>query len=203
MALVLPDLNKLHPGLKALIALLPAIIIAIPFYFLVYSPTTEQIDKLILEVKKLDDEIATAEKKVAKLPALQAQQAAAEEEYKKIRKHLPEEHEITSLLKQVSDNAINAGLKVALWEPQPRKNHASNILYEIPVRVQVNGSYHKLGDFLSRITALDRIVNTSKIDLTEPKPIGDEAVLTITLEARTFSAIPETPDNAQGKEPGK
>ncbi|MBF0568803.1 MAG: type 4a pilus biogenesis protein PilO [Nitrospirae bacterium] len=197
--LALPDINKLHPGLKALIALMPAIIIAIPFYLLIYSPTTEQIDKLKVELKKTDEEIATAEKRVAKLPGLQAQKKLAEEEYNTIRKHLPEEHEITNLLKQVSDNAIGAGLKVDLWEPQPRKNHASNILYEIPVRVLVQGTYHKLGDFLSRITALDRIVNTSKIDLSSPKVSGDEAVLSISLGASTFSAITDD----KGKGPGK
>ncbi|MBF0517242.1 MAG: type 4a pilus biogenesis protein PilO [Nitrospirae bacterium] len=200
MALVMPDMTKLHPGLKALIALLPAIIIAIPFYLLVYSPATELISKLTTELTKLNDEIATAEKKAAKLPSLKVQQKLAEEEYNKVRRHLPEENEITNLLKQVSDNAIKSGLTVILWEPQPRKNHSSNILYEIPVRVQVKGSYHKLGDFLSSLTALDRIVNTSKIDLGNPTPNGDEALLSISLEERTFSAIP---DEKQGKAPGK
>ncbi|MBF0458147.1 MAG: type 4a pilus biogenesis protein PilO [Nitrospirae bacterium] len=190
MAIVMPDINKLHPGLKALIAFLPAILIAIPFYLLMYSPTTEQIGKLKTEIKKTDEDIATAEKRVSKLPVLKTQQKAAEDEYNKIRRYLPEENEITTLLKQVSDSAISAGLKVDLWEPQQKRNHPSNILYEIPVRVQVTGTYHKLGDFLSRITALDRIVNTSKIDLTT-RTSDKEATLGISLEARTFSSIPE------------
>ncbi|MCG6552492.1 MAG: type 4a pilus biogenesis protein PilO [Candidatus Magnetominusculus sp. LBB02] len=199
MGLVMPDVNKLHPALKALIALLPAIIIAVPFYMLVYSPNTEQIEKIKVELKKTDDEIATATKRVAKLPTLLAEKKLVEAEYQRIRRYLPEENEITTLLKQVSDNAISSGLKVDLWQPQPKRTHPSNILYEIPVTVKVTGTYHKLGDFLSRITALDRIVNTSQIDLAT-KTTDKEATLAIGLEARTFSAIPE-PEPA--KEPAK
>lgn len=191
MAAINLNLDKLHPGLKALIAFIPAIIIAIPFYLLVYTPKSEDIKKLVVSIKKLDGEIAEANKEVAKIPRVEEKKRWVEKVYSEIKKQLPEEGEISNLLKQVSDNAIASGLKITLWEPQARSNHPSNFLYVVPIRVEMGGSYHKLGEFLSRLTALDRIVSISRIHLRSPSLSKGEVNLIISLSASTFTAIPE------------
>ncbi|MBF0337120.1 MAG: type 4a pilus biogenesis protein PilO [Nitrospirae bacterium] len=187
----LESINKLHPGVRVLIALIPLIIILLVFYFAFSKPKYAQIKKLKSEIKKLDSEIADAQKMVEQLPALKAKLAMAEKEYEQIKRQLPEESEISSLLKMVSDQGRYSGLKINLWEPKPKSNHPSNIVYVIPVNVSMNGSYHELGNFLSRLTALDRIVNISQIKLDSPTFGAEEVSLKIQLVANTFSAIPE------------
>jgi type IV pilus assembly protein PilO len=104
---------------------------------------------------------------------------------------LPEEKEVSTLLKQVSDLCIRAGLKIVLWKPEPRKLHQSGIVYEIPVKVELLGSYHSVGDFFGSLTKLNRIVNVSNIKFSDPKAERGVAVLKISFTATTFSAVPE------------
>ncbi|MBF0537833.1 MAG: type 4a pilus biogenesis protein PilO [Nitrospirae bacterium] len=189
MPVSLESINKLHPGVRALIALIPFFIIALVFYVAFYNPKSTQIKKLKTEIKKLDGDINDAQEKVARLPMLREQLARAEKEYEQIKRQLPEESEISTLLKMVSDQGRYSGLKINLWEPKPKSNHPSNIVYTIPVNVSMNGSYHELGNFLSRLTALDRIVNISQITLSSPVFGTEDVSLTIQLVANTFSAI--------------
>jgi type IV pilus assembly protein PilO len=108
-----------------------------------------------------------------------------------LKQQLPDEKEVSTLLKQVSDLCIRSGLKVILWKPQQRKPHSSGIVYEIPVSVELSGSYHNLGYFFSSLTKLNRIVNISNIKLGDPKADQGSAMLRISFTATTFSAIPE------------
>ncbi|MBF0564638.1 MAG: type 4a pilus biogenesis protein PilO [Nitrospirae bacterium] len=200
MAAINLNLDKLHPGLKVLVAFIPALIIAIPFYLIIYSPKSDDIKKLVVDIKKLDGEIDDATKKAARIAGVKRRKERMEMVYSQIKKQLPEEGEISNLLKQVSDNAIASGLKITLWEPQARSNHPSNFLYVVPIRVEMRGSYHRLGDFLSRLTALDRIVSTSRIQLRTPALFKGEVNLSISLSASTFTAIQEkTPEKGNGK----
>ncbi|MBF0343974.1 MAG: type 4a pilus biogenesis protein PilO [Nitrospirae bacterium] len=190
MAITLDQINKLHPGMRVLIAFIPFFIIGLVFYIAFYNPKYTQIKKLRIEIKKLDGEIADAQKLAEKLPQLRIKLAAAEKEYALIKRQLPEESEISNLLKTVSDQGRFSGLKINTWEPKPKSNHSSNIVYVIPVNVSMSGSYHELGNFLSRLTALDRIVNVSLIELREPAFAQEDIKLSIKLIANTFSAIP-------------
>jgi len=85
---------------------------------------------------------------------------------------------------------------IALWEPLPRAEHSSGILFETRVKLDIRGSYHQLGDFLSRITSLNRIVNVSQMSLTKiDRASKDDVILTINLNASTFTSKPEAEGN--------
>ena len=79
--------------------------------------------------------------------------------------------------------------------------HSSGIVYEIPVKVELSGSYHSLGYFFSSLTKLNRIVNISDFKLSDPKPDKGFAVEKISLTATTFSSVPEA--ELQKKAEGK
>jgi len=98
------DLDKLPQWQRILIIVLPLILIAVPFYLVIYSPKTAEIKKLGAAIKTLDDEIGKAQKKVANLAKLREQLAQAEVDYVEIKRQLPVESEISSLLKQISDD---------------------------------------------------------------------------------------------------
>ena len=94
-------------------------------------------------------------------------------------------------MKQVSDLGIAAGLNIKSWKPGPKTTHTSGIVYEIPVSVDVEGTYHNLGYFLSSLTKLNRIVNISNMKLSSPKLVKNEVILSASFKASTFSAVPE------------
>jgi len=184
-------LNKIPKWLQYFISLGVPLLIIILFLFLYYNPKQQEIKRLKDEIVQQEKEIANAKIKVKKLKELKERYALLKKELEELKRQLPEEKEVTNLLKQVSDLGIKAGLIIKLWKPSNRRTHSSGIVYEIPVEVEMIGSYHKLGIFFSSLTSLERIVNISNIRLSNAKPVGKEAEIQISFDAITFSAIPE------------
>ncbi len=184
-------IDKLPKIVKVILMFLPIIVIIATFYFVTFKPKTEEIKKLRAEISRQENEIAKKETLIAKLPILKVKYEEAKKHYHFLKLQLPEEKEISNLLRQVSDLGIQAGLQILLWKPQPRKEHPSGIVFETPVNVNMSGTYHKLGAFFSNLTNLGRIVNIKNITLSQPKPMETEAVLNISFSAATFTAKQE------------
>ncbi len=185
------DFNRVPKPARYAIAIGIPLVIILLFFFLFYKPKNEEIKRLESQIQKQEKEIANAERKLAKLPELKARYDVLVMELDDLKRQLPEEKEVSGLLKQVSDLGIKSGLTIKLWKPANKRIHPSGILYVIPVKVEMSGSYHNLGRFFSSLTKLSRIVNINNIKLDRPKISGKEAILRISLNTVTFSAIPE------------
>jgi len=185
------DFSKIPPFVKIILSVIPAIIIIVVAFLVFILPKNKEIKDLETKIIAQESEIAKSQSKAEKLPELIAINEELKDKLNELKKQLPEENEVTSLLKQVSDFAIKSGLKVDLWKPTNRTMHASGIVYEIPVTVALLGSYHNLGHFFSNITSLNRIVNISNLRLSEQEIVGQNALLKINFTATTFSAVPE------------
>jgi type IV pilus assembly protein PilO len=185
------NLKTLPMYVKVMLALAPGVIIAAVVIFLFIVPKDKEIKALDLKIAAQENEIAKDQAKADKLSQLTFENERLRNRLNELKLQLPEEKEVSTLLKQVSDLCIRAGMKVGLWKPEQRKTHSSGIVYEIPVRVELSGSYHNLGYFFSSLTKLNRIVNISDIRLSEPKPDKGISTERITFVATTFSAVPE------------
>lgn len=185
------DIKTLPKYVKTIISVLPAVIIIIVVTFFILLPKNKEIKALENKILLQENEIAKSRAKAEKLPQLIAENESLRRRLEELKLQLPEEREVSGLLKQVSDLGIRSGLYIMLWKPEPKKTHPSEIVYEIPVRVELTGSYHSLGYFFSSLTKLDRIVNISDIKLSDPKPGKDIASLKVSFNATTFSSIPE------------
>lgn len=185
------DIKTLPKNLKTIISVLPAVIIIIVVTFVILLPKNKEIKALDSKILVQENEIAKSRAKAEKLPELIAENERLKRRLEELQLQLPEEKEVSGLLKQVSDLGIRSGLHIMLWKPEQKKTHPSGIVYEIPVRVELTGSYHSLGYFFSSLTKLSRIVNISDIKLSDPKPEKDIASLKVSFTATTFSSIPE------------
>ncbi len=192
------DIGTMPPAAKAVLALLPALVIALIVIVFFVFPKNKEIKRLSAEITKQENQIALDKVKVARLVVLKAENEKLKKRMEELKLQLPEEKEISSLLKQVSDLGIRSGLRILSWKPEAKKDHPSGIIYEIPVAVEVTGSYHNLGIFFSGLTKFNRIVNIMDIKIGEPKPQRDEATVKITFKAATFSSIPAAEAAAKG-----
>lgn len=185
------DLKKLPPYAKIIISIVPALIISVVVVVLLILPKNKEIKALEIKISVQDNEIAKSQSKAEKLPQITAENERLGKRLGQLKEQLPEEKEVSGLLKQVSDLAIRSGLQVLLWRPEQKKLHSSGIVYEIPVKVELSGGYHSLGYFFSSLTRFNRIVNISDIRLGESKPDKEGVKLKISFTATTFSAVPE------------
>jgi len=185
------NFKKLPQYAQVIISIAPSIIIAIVVIILLIIPKNKEIKALENKISAQVNEIAKNDSKAAKLSELTAENERLRKRLVELKEQLPEEKEVSSLLKQVSDLCINSGLEIALWKPEEKKTHPSGIVYEIPVKIELAGSYHNLGYFFSSLTRLNRIINLSDIRLSEPKTEKEKVIVRVAFTATTFSAIPE------------
>lgn len=185
------EMKTLPSYVKIILALLPSIVIALLVMFLVINPKLKQIKVLETKIDKQNNEIAASQVKAAKLEVLKTENERLSKRINELKEQLPDEKEISSLLKQVSDMGIAAGLEIQSWKPSAKKTHPSGIVYEIPVSVGVAGTYHNLGYFLSSLTKLNRIVNINNMKFGSPKKDKSATVLQISFTASTFSSVSE------------
>lgn len=191
------DFKNLPIYLKAIIAVLPAVIILVAGMVLFVSPQQKEIKALDAKIDDQNNKIATGQAKAARLDTLKQENEKLLNRLNELKEQLPEEKEISSLLKQISDLSISAGLEIKSWRPGARKIHASGIVSEIPGAVSASGTYHDFAGFLSSLTKLNRIVNITDIKLGSPTPTKGMANLQISFTATTFSSVSEKDKEAK------
>lgn len=186
------NLKTMPAYAQGILSIVPAVIIVLVVVFLLILPKNKEIKSLEIKISSQENEIAKDQAKAAKLPQLTIENEKLRQRLTELKQQLPEEKEVSTLLKQVSDLCIRAGLKISLWKPEGKRTHPSGIVYEIPVKVELSGSYHNLGYFFSSLTKLNRIVNISVFKLDNAKPDKGQAILRIAFTATTFSSVPES-----------
>ena len=109
-------------------------------------------------------------------------------------RQLPGETEIPSLIVDISQTGLAAGLQEKLFQPQgerPRDFYA-----EKPIKIRLTGGYHEIANFVSGVAALPRIVTLHDINI-EPES-GDRRDgppdydnLSLEVTAKTYRYLDE------------
>jgi len=154
-------IGKLSKLYRILIFLGIFAILAGPFVWFVYLPKMEKIEELKKEQQMLDSKLLRANAKKRQLKHLQNEMKKAQAEFKMVKKKLPEQKEIPSLLANVSRSGHEAGLEFLLFQPGPEQR--KDFYAEIPVSIRVSGKYHDVALFFDKVSRLSRIVNIDNI----------------------------------------
>jgi type IV pilus assembly protein PilO len=200
------NLDNISPLKKNAILILPVLLIVIFGVLYLLIPLWDQRGQLVADIDKQNADLQSLQVQEQRLNTLMVENAAKKRELEKLEAQLPVEKEVSELLKQVSDLGIKAGLEVVFWKPGPKAVHSSKDVYEIPVSMEMRGSYHSVGYFFSLITELQRVVTLNNITLKKSgkgsarNPVTLAAVFT----AKTYSSISEEEKKAlQQSEKGK
>lgn len=185
------DLESLPKQQKQLLLIvLPLLITALIGYFVCY-PLYEDMEKLQKETEKQQKDIDSAKLKAANLPRVKAEYTKIQTELKDLEKQLPEEKEVSGLLRKVSELGTKAELQVMKWKPKDKTLHSSKEVYEIPVEVELRGQYHSFGQFYGSVTKLDRIVNVSDINMATAGIKARPNELKLSCLITTYSVLTE------------
>jgi type IV pilus assembly protein PilO len=114
----------------------------------------------------------------------QQQLADIERSFGALLRQLPGKTEVPNLLVDISQVGVGAGLEEKLF--QPAADEVKKDFYaELPIKIRLTGSYHQMGEFVSGIAALPRIVTLHEIAIKpENKDMYDN--LSFELTAKTF-----------------
>lgn len=127
------------------------------------------------------------QRKAANFDAYRNQLAEIERSFGTMLRQLPGETEVPSLLEDISQTGLAAGLEEDLFQPSPEVQR--EFYAELPIRIRLRGSYHEFGEFVSGIAKLPRIVTLHDIQI---EPVGDQAdMLTLDVTAKTYRYLEE------------
>ncbi|MGL1956061.1 MAG: type 4a pilus biogenesis protein PilO [Colwellia sp.] len=162
------------------------IFVAVMVIFLGYvALVSDKIDKLAnvqAEEVTLKNSYRTKYHVAANLDLFRAQMVEAEDIFATQLRSLPNSHETPGLLDDITFIGTTSGLDFVKLEWQPE---ISNEIYiELPIDIEVNGSYHSFGSFVSKIAGLPRIVTLHDFNI-KIANIDDET-LNLQLQAKTY-----------------
>ncbi len=161
----------------------------------IYFDTRNQLQVLETHEKKeteLKTQFTVKAERAAKLELYKEQLAEMEASFGALLRQLPETTEVESLLVDVSQTGLAAGLEVKKFQPSAEEK--KGFYAELPISLEISGSYHQLATFISGIAALPRIVTISDMNL---EPFDEEAAeggtgrLRMSATAKTYRYLQE------------
>ena len=150
------------------VVIVSALIIGLGTWYLV-MPKTEELEKVTAQEQTLRDEFERKQKKVANLDAYKQQLAEMQETFGALLRQLPSQTEVPKLLNDISQTRLASGLEEELFKPRPEIK--KDFYAVLPNDLVVTGTYHELGEFVSGVAALPRIVTLDNVSIT---PVGKD-----------------------------
>jgi len=189
---ILDDLRSLDPNdpgrwplpvRAGTVALCFILLSAVLFYLVVWKDQKPRLDQAVAEEQELRNTFKTKHSKAANLTVYQQQLADIERSFGALLRQLPGKTEVPNLLVDISQVGVGAGLEEKLF--QPADEVKKDFYAELPIKIKLTGSYHQMGEFVSGIAALPRIVTLHDITIkSEDKDSYD--FLSFELTAKTF-----------------
>ncbi|HEU0225437.1 MAG TPA: type 4a pilus biogenesis protein PilO [Steroidobacteraceae bacterium] len=165
------------------------------------------------EQKTLWDTFDEKQRRAANLEAYRQQLAEIERTFGAMLRQLPGKTEVPSLLVDISQTGLAAGLQERLFQPVGESK--KDFYAELPIKITLTGGYHEFGLFVSGIAALPRIVTLHDIEITRGgarsqarnRVLAPSDELTMNLTAKTYRYLeegelaPPADPKAKGKRP--
>lgn len=172
----------------AVIAIVFAVVVAVGVYFFIVKDKAPVLARAQAEEQNLKDVFENKQKKAANYDAYKAQLAQIEQSFGTMLRQLPGETEIPSLIVDISQTGLAAGLQERLFQPQPEI--PKDFYAEKPIKIRLSGGFHEIANFVSGVAALPRIVTLHNITITpENKDTYDQLSLEVT--AQTYRYLEE------------
>ena len=159
------------------------------FWVVVYKDLKPQLTAATEHEDELRKTFREKHSKAVNLAVYQQQLADIERSFGALLRQLPGKTEVPNLLIDISQVGVGAGLEEKLF--QPADEVKKDFYAELPIKIKLTGSYHQMGEFVSGIAALPRIVTLHDITI-KPDDKDSYDVLSFELTAKTFRYLDDT-----------
>ncbi len=180
-----------------------AVLLLGAYWYFLYKPKSAEMTVTQAHVDSLDKKNQQAKADIAQgsLQKLKAQAVEYEQSLKVMRQLVPRSNEVPALLEDISTAARRVGLDLASVEPMPVLPGEQFDTYRY--KLGVIGGYHPVGQFLSNVGSLNRIIapvtmaiklhpvaNNTKARLKKGESLVDTEFQVQTYVARTTPYAP-------------
>jgi type IV pilus assembly protein PilO len=165
------------------------------WFYLDTQAQLEQLEQVRSQEQELKNTLAAKQKKAANLEEYKQLLQEMEKAFGDLVRQLPNKAEVPELLVDVSQTGLGAGLEFELFQPQ--EEIKKEFYAELPIKIRVTGKYEQLGNFVSGLAALPRIVTVHDVTI---EPIKDSGKLGMSALLKTYRYLDEE-EVAQAAQP--
>jgi type IV pilus assembly protein PilO len=178
------SLNKLPWHVQLAVVAVCCLLFAGVFWNYYVSPTQASMDTRRAELDRLQAEVNRGNLVARSLPQFRKDVAGLEAQLERLRAVLPEEKDVADLLRRIQAMATQSNLTIRGFTPQAVAN--KQMYAEWPIGLQLEGTYHNLGNFLERISKFPRIINVTAFKIRSKDKQSDAATIAAECTATTF-----------------
>jgi type IV pilus assembly protein PilO len=197
------SLTRLPLGGQLGVSVLVAALICGAFWYFSYSPMLEEESKKQAQLEALQREIRALEVTANKLQEFQREVQLLEAQLETLKRILPADKETPDLMRRVQALASQSRLNIKNFTPGPEV--AKDFYKEVPINVDVEGTYHDLGLFFDRVSRLARLVNMANVKVKAHQKQTASNTIAASGVATTYVYVDkpaQPPPGAPGARPG-
>ena len=135
---------------------------------------------VVAKEQELKDKFERMAFKAANLDAYRKQMAQMEESFGALVSQLPTDTEVPGLLEDITNKGLENGLEIESIQLQAERSLEYYV--ELPISINVTGSYHDMAAFVSGIAGLPRIVTLHDFSIKEQR----DGSLAMKIIAKTY-----------------
>lgn len=198
------------PGpVKAIVLLVLFLALLFGGYWFLIKDQYTTLERIASEETNLKKQYESRAHQVANLDAFREQMLEMQKTFGALLKQLPAKTEVPGLLEDITNTALGSGLEIKSIQLKPEISKEFYI--ELPMEIEVSGTYHDIASFVSGVASLPRIVTLHDMLISfEGKTKGDlvnAEKLKMNVSAKTYrysgdterSAGPKAAANKKGR----
>jgi type IV pilus assembly protein PilO len=162
------------------------LVILVVGYFAFVQGMLDDYDSAKKKEEGLRDTYLNKKALAINLPAYKQQMEEMQQTFGSLLRQLPNSTEVPDLLVDITQAGLGRGLEFVLFKPE--KEQPKDFYAELPISIEVRGSYHELAGFVSDVAALPRIVTFGDLTITAAAKGGR---LGMAAKARTYRYLEE------------
>lgn len=191
---IVEDFRTLDPKDPGLWPLVPRIVILLGMFLALlffagwfgWRSQYEELDARRQDEAKLKEDWLNKKRQAVNLGEYRNQLAEIERSFGALLKQLPNAAEMESLLVDINQAGLGRGLQFELFKPGTEA--VRDFYAELPITINLTGTYHDFGAFAGDVAKLSRIVTLNEINVS-PAKAGSGLALGTT--AKTFRYLDE------------
>jgi type IV pilus assembly protein PilO len=171
----LGKIEKLKMAYKALMLVGTVVLCGGLFIWLVAMPKLDEISKTEQELIKLKEQVYQAKIRARDIEKFEKEFKEVDGQFQEALTLLPNQREIPTLLSNITKLGKDSQLEFRLFSPS--REQSRDFYVEIPVSIEISGTYHNVAVFFDKIGKMERIVNILDVTM---KPVKERSTELIT-----------------------
>lgn len=187
---LLESYAKIPRGKRLFTVFLIALSAAIIYFTIFHQNQQDTIKTLESRLRKNISAKKQKEKHLKELNKFETRYIELQNKINYAKSVLPDSDDIPQLLSLLGKKAKQSGLMIDKFAPTTETN--VGFYNEIEFLIELSGSYHEIATFFDAIGKMNRIVNVSGINLTNPRTVKQKIILNGKFKIKTYRFLSDT-----------